>query len=1077
MFMRTLNLRWPVFCLAISLALFAKAADLTVTQQVLRPASEIAPLGANDWGRVGAVEWAANNFIHNSGNEPIYWKNLHRVTRCADNWFEIDGPGTSWYDLWGSGFLSGANVRIYRLVDKEGKSLPVINNYLDIDKADHPVLVGTTKIIPAGAPGYPDGGWVVGHYTDIHTQNSIRHGNLSTTDTRGLEAGRNYYYVVVAVSQDGQESDVSNEAPALVGAAAPQMPHIIIPNGDDKLPELTIGHPFDFTPMMQGGSAPLQWNAASLPQGLKIDPATGHITGQSSVALKDARFELHVKDSKGQEDVRLYVINPSPVAGDKTKPLPPTELTAKADGLAVTLTWKASPSANVAFYRLKRAILPRDKQVDRVYVVDGSPKLEPYDYIVLEKKFDPFDMNVVSSRVRGIGNPINSPSWYWNADSPDVSLQLVPHQQKLPAEMIDPGETCLEVTATQGHHFIKQIVFIGTNHGGESLWYGQLEPGKNYRAEFLLRQEGLADGGKVTFSYGIGYPDIHKDFAVTGEWQKYTHDFVGPERPKDPWHFGHQLDFTGPGKLDLDNCRIFRVDDPADVNKPYVPNATVFNEFMAAQPATGPKGTHRIWFLNHNATMSSILSWHGNSATSPDWVTQVGGTMEMTLPMALMFDERTGKTPQERVRPWLVIQHVLHSEQDWLNLVEYLSAPYDPAKDSPQSKPWAFRRYQQRGNNPTPWTDEFAQIIIEFGNETWHNGFFADWLGFAMRNQVTAGGREYGLFTRYLVENMKKSPYWASQNLDAKIRFDLGAFYNGNVEKDGKITGYGEDAMKKNPMATLLGHANYVGPKWETGQAAAKVYSDDGVQTTLLSFVQGLEPDMQRWSNARQAMAKPFHAYDLAAYEGGPSGYTLPGSAPADVVEVNEKYGKSLAMAVAALDAWLSGYKYGYTYQNFLGYGQGSYWNSHTDFADGFRPSPGWLALTLRNRYASGDMMAVETADVPTIKRGKGEYPLLGCYAMRDGKTWNVFVLSRQLNGALPATIQLPIATAKKITLHKLASDPRLTNRDKMNISIQSVDIDPSACAQGKLAIGPASGGVDGGIPAGSIYLYSIESN
>ena len=271
-------------------------------------------------------------------------------------------------------------------------------------------------------------------------------------------------------------------------------------------------------------------------------------------------------------------------------------------------------------------------------------------------------------------------------------------------------------------------------------------------------------------------------------------------------------------------------------------------------------------------------------------------------------------------------------------MVEYLSAPYDPAKDSPQSKPWAFRRFQQRGNNPTPWTDEFAEIIIEFGAETWHNGYFADWLGFAMHNQVTAGGREYGLFTRYLVENMKKSPYWESQKLDGKIRFCLGAFYNGNVEKDGQITGYGEDAMKKNPLATLLGHANYVGPKWETGQEAAKVFSDDGVQTTLLSYVQGLEADMQRWSKARDAMATQFHPYDLVAYEGGPGGYALPGTASPEIIEVNEKYGKSLAMGVAALDGWLSSYKYGYTYQNFLGYGQGNYWCSHTDFADGFLP-------------------------------------------------------------------------------------------------------------------------------------------
>ena len=99
-------------------------AELIVTEKVLRPAEKVPPLGANDWGGCGAVQWAANNFVHNSGNEPIYWRNLHRVKKCGPDWFEIDGPGTTWYDLWNSGFLSGAQVRIYRLVDKDGQPLP-----------------------------------------------------------------------------------------------------------------------------------------------------------------------------------------------------------------------------------------------------------------------------------------------------------------------------------------------------------------------------------------------------------------------------------------------------------------------------------------------------------------------------------------------------------------------------------------------------------------------------------------------------------------------------------------------------------------------------------------------------------------------------------------------------------------------------------------------------------------------------------------------------------------------------------------------------------------------------------------
>ena len=215
--------------------------------------------------------------------------------------------------------------------------------------------------------------------------------------------------------------------------------------------------------------------------------------------------------------------------------------------------------------------------------------------------------------------------------------------------------------------------------------------------------------------------------------------------------------------------------------------------------------------------------------------------MAMTLPQGLMFDLATGKDPQSRMKPWLVLQHVLHSEQDWLGLVEYLAAPYDAKADSPSPSRGPTNAASSAACR-TPWTDEFAGIVIEFGNETWHNGHFDDWLGFRTRSAIWQGGTEYGLFSTYLIQNMKKSPYWKAQGLDGKIRFCLGGGYgNARLDAKGKINGYGELAMQACPEATLLGHANYVGPKWETGDAARKSFNDRGVQETLLGYVTDME--------------------------------------------------------------------------------------------------------------------------------------------------------------------------------------------------------------------------------------------
>lgn len=1066
-------------------------ARFVVTDEVLRPAAKVPPLGANNWGECGAVMWAANNFVRNSGNEPVYWRNMHRVQQCGDHWFEIDGPGTSWWDLWASGFLSGADLRIYRLVDKSGQPLPEADGYLDIRQADHVERVGTTTILPEGSPGFPDGGWIANMYSSPYPNNWIRHGNLRTTDAAGLENGRTYWYTVVAIDARGQESPMSDEVSATPKAGQNPAPHILISGNDDKLPSLQAGGGFEFTPKVFGGEAPYRWEVVGqLPDGLELDSATGTIRGAARKPVENFRFDLKVTDARNQSDTRSYTINP-PASGQQgaggdsnSAPQPPRQLQATAGDGCVTLSWEASATAGVVAYRLQRSTAPKSEQMQRVYVSADAPKLRRWDYVVLQKRFDRFDMKYVNPRVRGIGNPFDAPSWYWDSDPKGVSFSFAPHPQPVPSEMADPGETCMQIDAVAGTQRIFQTVFIGTQHEGESIWYGQLEPGKQYRLEVWLRQQGLADDGAVTFSYNRAYPGITTTFHVDDPWKKYVYEFTGPQRPTDAWHFGHNFSFCGPGTLWMDNCRIFRVDRPADIAAPYVPNATVFDELMASQPAEGTKAAHRIWFLTRDATMNSILSWHASSRVRLDWCTTVEGTLNMTLPMGLTFDLATGESPKTRMRPWLVLQHVLHDEQDWKNLVEYLGAPYDPRHDTPASKPWAYRRYQQRGVG-TPWTDEFEEILIEFGNETWHNGHFEDWLGFGRFNAIWQGGTEYGLFCQYLIDTMKASPYWQSEKLAGKIRFCLGAGYNGSVESDGRVVGYGEEAMQTCPDATALGHANYVGPKWETGDASGKTFDDHGVQATLLGFLAGPEESQIRMKQARNELAKRQRAYDIMAYEGGPSGYALPGRDSPEEKLVNEKYGKSLAMAVASLDAWMRSYAYGWTEQCFLGYGQGMYWNSHTPLWDGFRPSPAWQALAMRNRYAAGDMMRVVHEQVPTIPWDGQRQPLAGAYAMRDGERWSVFVVSRVLDGnhdgkdfgdgQTPVTLRLPFASAEKITLHALAGDPRASNREQLAIAPQTQTIPAAALRDGVFSIGPPTGGSAHGMPPGSIFLYVFE--
>lgn len=131
--------------------------------------------------------------------------------------------------------------------------------------------------------------------------------------------------------------------------------------------------------------------------------------------------------------------------------------------------------------------------------------------------------------------------------------------------------------------------------------------------------------------------------------------------------------------------------------------------------------------------------------------------------------------------------------------------------------------------------------------------------------------------------------------------------------------------------------------------------------------------------------------------------------------------------------------------------------------------------MTLRNRYASGDLMKVEETSIPKVQVGGSEYPAMSVYAFREKTTWSVMVLSRKLDGFTPANLRLPFTKATKITLHKLSDDPRQTNRDKMNVEIESLEIPAPLLKEGNLAVNERSGGSKEGMPAGSIFFYVLE--
>ncbi len=1045
------------------------------------------PLGSNEFGDPGGTQFSAGNLIPDCGFEPMSMRRRVRVSRTGTEngypWFEFDESGgiTGW-ELTTTGLYNGASVRIYRIVDANGQPLPQgSDNYLDLANAAAYTLVGNTTIPEAGAANLPLGGWVDSTYAMPNAVYGTR-ANLTYTDARWVENGKTYYYIVTAIGSNSTDNGGTNEsdpATAIELAATPQAglprtPHIYATSGDgfNEIGNVATGNWYGFQPRVAGATGTVTWalldaanNPITPPAGLTFNPTTGELGGQATSTPAATLLRFRATAANGTATRDFILNNPAwTPTGGTTRPLPPTNITATAGDGYVHLSWTPSATAGVVGYRVYRAELPRAQQRQRVYLAAGAPALVKDDYVHLEKRI--LSANPMWAHPRVRTGTVNET---WRTNSSNTTLRRVAHPGSIPADFRFPGDSCLQVTAagTGTDEISGPAIFFPAIANGEAQWYSQLEPGRTYRYEAWLRQSGLAASGQVTLTISGAYSAIAQTFAVDSTWRLCAFEFTAPARPTTSWHMWPVVRFTGPGQLWVDNIRLFRADTPADRTATLAPpSPLVFDELMASQPTTGEKGMLRsMSMLLNKATMASCLGLNRDAGLTMNWYQAADTAGNMTVPYFLQYALRSGDSPATRLKPWFNISTNMR-EDEWLALVEYLGATIDPSNPADvAAKPWAYLRYRQRGVT-TPWTEEFTRIYLEFANETWHNGAVSDeWFGWGRSGWVHGGAQEFGLAAHYLTSYVRnRSPYFNTLDAAGKLRFVMGSNYQN----------YGENAAAGAPFAHAIGHTTYVGPKWEVDETPLATYDDHGIQATLLGHVADTATSFANYRRWREQLAAAGHTMDLLGYEGGPSGYSLPGQDTPTQHDYSERYGKSLAMGVAALDAWLAAYEAGFSDQAYLGMGVGDYWSSHTQIADGYRPHAGWLALTLRNRHASGRMIRTAVVQSPTIPWDSTEYPLVSSYAFRAGRRLGVFLLSRKLggvhdgidfgDGTTPVTLVLPGNPTGPATLYHLSGDPRATNINAMNVTIQ----------QTTATLGRETTVT---LPQGSIYLYVVDTD
>ncbi|MGF1451060.1 MAG: PKD domain-containing protein [Opitutales bacterium] len=786
-----------------------------------------------------------------------------------------------------------------------------------------------------------------------------------------------------------------------------------------------------------------------------------------------------VPEDRGRSRVKtIDVEGPREEQVDTSLPSP-SRVSAQLNASELTLTWTAPDGVEVAGWDL--AVTAVDPATHRGFVMklepakEGDQALEKGDLLFITHEH----MTLLpKSFYHGWRQPRLRWAYGVSPDErDDMQWRHVAHTEASRNAVEEPGRSYLEVDLQADDPF----TFGTYSHGPEDGdWYEVLDPESTYRAESWVKFDGEGSG---TVSFNDTYFEDEtrtlEQQIQPGEWTKVVFDWSPSKVYQGGGTAFSKFVFEGRGKWSIDNARFY--DKGIGYLQPSDLTVQRLQEF----------GLSHLRYHNH---IKTDWSHSMKDLLNPPGVISFRGERSnnlFTLPRLLEFT-RDGGTD-----PWLQVEMHM-TENEWLGLVEYLCAPFDPAKDSQQTKPWAAMRHAQ--GQTEPWIDVFDSIYFEISNETW-NGLFHPWtfnaFGTDMHDAATgtaySGGAVYGMWQEYVINLLRTSPYW-SDEVEDKFTYILGGWANQSGPG-----GYGAQAIVHSPSSDYVTIAGYNGG-WDEGEGPAK--TDPKSLLKAITFWPRREQDGRTRThiNTMETLISRglTDEYGFGTYEAGP-GYALSGlngqeDMTAEEMRAQDENGKSLASGVSTLDAFLGRAVSGFGVQNFFTFQfHPRTWTSHSFAHFGAISYPTTQALSLYNHVGTGDFLnivthRVPTADISVTERRRDEptvykdLPMTAAYATRKDDRVTVFVLSRKIPGVIEGDnpdgytsvgLELPFESAERVLMYKMTGKARDHNLESEEVTIEGPFDVPFAQ---RFVLTPETTGMETyGMPPNSVFCYVFE--